>query len=216
MSAFESQWADWQPKEPTQRTDRTDKSPSVSFVSGSPRHISSPEGASVSFVSGSPKRILPPEREGGCSKGPKALTDKTDRRCPAGGHAVLVQVPAGGVPADWVQGVANLLAMPSHPDWPEPEWKTLQRDALVFLREWACQAHSLGWDSLDLFGIHTAAPHARLDGIGLVPLLGGRPVVAITEGSAAISAISGGTLAYHRKKTWPPGCCPVWELEGRS
>ncbi len=35
--------------------------------------------------------------------------------CPPGGHAVLLQVPEG-VPPDWIQGVAGLLAMPAHPD----------------------------------------------------------------------------------------------------
>ncbi len=105
--------------------------------------------------------------------------------CPPGGHAVLLQVPEG-VPAEWVQGVANLLATPLHPDWPEAGWRALQEDALEFLRGWAAQAHALGWDGLDLFGVHGEAPHARLDGMGLVPLLGGCPVVALTEDSAAI------------------------------
>jgi hypothetical protein len=131
--------------------------------------------------------------------------------CPPGGHAVLLQVP-NGVPHDWVQGVADLLAMPSRPDWPDAEWKTLQEDALNFLRDWAAQAHALGWDALSLFSVHDEAPHARLDGMGLVPLLGGRPVVALTEDSAAIKANSGGTLTFHRRRAWPPGRCLIWEL----
>jgi hypothetical protein len=131
--------------------------------------------------------------------------------CPPGGHAVLLQVP-GGVPHDWAQGVADLLAMPAHPDWPEPKWKTLREDAIGFLKDWAAQAYRLGWDGLDLFGVHTEAPLARLDGMGLVPLLGGRLVVALTEDSAAIKAESGGTLTFLRRREWPPGRCLVWEL----
>ena len=84
-------------------------------------------------------------------------------------RAVLLQAP-DGVPETWAQGVADLLAMPAHPDWPEPRWKTLQQDALVFLRDWAAQANAFGWDGLDLFGVHAEAPHVRLDGKGLVPL----------------------------------------------
>ncbi len=118
--------------------------------------------------------------------------------------------------ASWVQGVADLLAMPPHPDWSEPRWKTLQDDALAFLRAWAAQAHALGWGGLDLFGVHAEAPHARLDGMGLVPLLGGRPVVALTEDSAAIKANSGGTLTFLRRRAWPPGRCLIWDLEGPS
>ncbi len=113
----------------------------------------------------------------------------------------------------WVQGLADLLAMPSHPDWPEPGWKILQEDALVFLTNWAAQARRLDWDALDLFGVHADAPHARLDGMGLVPLLSGRPVVALTEDSAAISAASGGTLMFRRHRSSPPGRCLIWELE---
>ena len=46
MTAFQSRWLEWSPpadspkitlETPTQRTDKTDKSPSVSFVSASPR-----------------------------------------------------------------------------------------------------------------------------------------------------------------------------------
>ena len=129
----------------------------------------------------------------------------------ADGRAVLLQVP-DGVPAEWVQGVANLLAMTPHPDWPEAGWKILQEDALAFLRDWAAQAHALGWEALDLFGVHAEAPHARLDGMGLVPLLSGRPVVALTEDSAAIKANSGGTLTFRRHRAWPPGRCLIWEL----
>ncbi len=200
MTAFRSRWDEWAPKVPTPRTDKTDKRASVSFVSASPRHIPPLEG------------------EGASQKSPNAHTDKTDKRCPVvrppgqpGAHAVLLQGP-DGVPDAWVQGVADLLAMPPHPDWPEPRWRTLQEDTLAFLGEWACQAHRLGWDTPDLFGVHNEAPHARFDGMGLVPLLDGRPIVAITKDSAVITVASGGVQIYRRRATWPEGCCLIWEL----
>jgi hypothetical protein len=204
VSAFESQWAGWQPNMPSPLTDKTDKSPSVSFVSAPPRHIPPLDGERA-----------PP-------KSPKALTDKTDKRstpgtadCSPGRRAVLLQV-AGDVPADWVQGVADLLAMPPHPDWPEAAWKALQDDALGFLKDWAAQAHALGWGGIDLFGVHAEAPHARLDGMGLVPLLSGRPILALTEDSAAIRAVASGTLTFRRRRAWPPGRCLIWTLGGPS
>ncbi len=89
----------------------------------------------------------------------------------------------------------RLAAMPPHPDWPEAAWKTLRDDALAFLKGWTAQAYALGWGGLDLFGVHSEAPRTRLDAMGLTPLLAGRPVVAITEDSAAITAESGGALA---------------------
>ena len=131
--------------------------------------------------------------------------------CPPGGHAVLLQAP-DNVPADWVQGIADLLAMPAHPDWPETGWTVLREDALRFIQAWAAQAHALGWEALDLFAVHVDAPRARLDGMGLVPLLSGRPVAALTEDSAAITGESGAPLTYRRRKTWPPGRCLIWEL----
>ncbi len=131
--------------------------------------------------------------------------------CPPGGRAVLLQAP-DGVPESWVQGVSDLLAMHAHPDWPEPAWRVLREDALTFLPVWAAQAHALGWDSPDLFGVHAEAPHARLDGMGLVPLLGGRPVIALTEDSAAIGAVTGGTLTFRRHKAPPLDRCLIWEL----
>ncbi len=126
-------------------------------------------------------------------------------------RAVLLAVP-DGVPEEWVQGVADLLVMPPHQDWHENDWRTLQDDALRFIREWAGQARRLGWEALDLFGAHPTKPLARLDCAGLVLLLLRRPVVAITENSAAIRSVSGGTLTFHRHKAPPPGCCLTWEL----
>ncbi len=121
--------------------------------------------------------------------------------CPPGGHAVLLQVP-DGVPAEWVQGVADLLAMPPHPDWPEAGWAVLREDALQFFQARAAQAHALGWDGLDLFGVHAEAPYARLDGMGLVPLLSGRPVVALTEDCASIGGESGGSRLQPPPLNW--------------
>ncbi len=66
-------------------------------------------------------------------------------------RAVLLAVP-DGVPEEWVQGVADLMVMPPHPDWKDGDWQTLREDALRFLQEWAAQAHRLGWQALDLFG----------------------------------------------------------------
>ena len=126
-------------------------------------------------------------------------------------RAVLLQAP-DGVPDSWVQGTADLQVAPPHPAWTDKGWKTLQDDALRFLQQWAGQARRLGWDALDLFGVLPTAPVARMDGKGLVLLLGGRPVAALAEDSAAIRATSGGTLTYRRHPCPPAGRCLVWDL----
>jgi hypothetical protein len=123
---------------------------------------------------------------------------------------VLLEV-RDGVPEDWAQGVADLLAMSPHPDWPDTAWNTLQNDALAFLRERAAQAYALGWNALDLFGVHATASRARLDGMGLVPLLNGRPITAMSENGAVIAVASGGVQTYRRPSIWLTGRCLVWE-----
>jgi hypothetical protein len=68
------------------------------------------------------------------------------------------------------------------------------------------QAEALGWAPADLFGLHTPlekpAPNyrrlSRYDQAGLIWLLHGRPVIALTETAATILAPSGANLTYGR------------------
>ncbi len=75
MTAFKSRWDEWEPKVPTPRTDRTDKSPSVSFVSASPRPFSEKNGH-IDTEGG----VFPSMEVS--QKAPLPLTDKTDRSLP--------------------------------------------------------------------------------------------------------------------------------------
>ena len=76
-------------------------------------------------------------------------------------RVVLLAVPPG-VPEVWVQGVADLLTMVSPASCPAERWKVLREDSYQFLRDWAGQAHELGWTALNLFGVHPEKPRARL------------------------------------------------------
>ncbi len=62
--------------------------------------------------------------------------------------------------------------------------------------------------------MHPTKPTVRVDCMGLVPLLKGRPVVAITEDSAVIKTASGGSLAFWGGAAAAPPVarCLVWEL----
>ena len=72
---------------------------------------------------------------------------------------------------------------------PVERWQRAVEDGRRFLAQWAGPAAALGWTARDLFGVPKASakPHpsynrlSRYDRIGLVWLLGGRPVVALTE-----------------------------------
>jgi hypothetical protein len=91
------------------------------------------------------------------------------------------------------------------PDLVEIErWQLAVRDAQFFLSTWGQQAHALGWTNAELFGLHPISDRpparynrlSRYDCTGLIWLLQGRPVVALTAETAAIQTASGGILTY--------------------
>ena len=67
-------------------------------------------------------------------------------------------------------------------------------------------SRGVGWNARDLFGLHQppAKPHqaysrlSRYDHTGLVWLLHGRPVLALTDGTAAIGNATGAITIYRR------------------
>jgi hypothetical protein len=90
------------------------------------------------------------------------------------------------------------------------QWRQAVQDGCRFLAQWGGQARMLGWTARDLFGLHpvpekpspTYRRLSRYDETGLVWLLRGRPVVALTEGSAVIENC-GGALTIYRKFNKP-------------
>jgi len=83
-------------------------------------------------------------------------------------------------------------------------------DGFRFLDRWGTNAASLGWTALDVFGVHPSAPAARYDVMGLVPLISGHDVVAITITSATIRRTSGAELVWLRRAQ--VGAVPLWDL----
>jgi hypothetical protein len=95
------------------------------------------------------------------------------------------------------------------PDYVAAErWRQCLIDAQRFLATWGHKALALGWTDGDLFGLHTppAKPHStysrlsRYDALGLLWLLRGRRVIALTATTAAIENISGTVLTYRKVK----------------
>jgi hypothetical protein len=109
-------------------------------------------------------------------KGFRHALDALERRCPD-----MVSI------VDWQQGVI---------------------DARHFLRTWERQARDLGWTTADLFGLHETQQNRRLtyrrlgryDATGLIWLLRGRPVVALTAESAAIGTRGSGVVVFYRRE----------------
>jgi hypothetical protein len=108
--------------------------------------------------------------------------------------------------ADPVQRYAILIAKLASecPQLIEPKrWQQALADAQTFLATWGAQAAALGWTACELFGLHPIrdrpiASYQRYDHTGLVWLLQGHPVVALTAETAAIQTASGGILTYRK------------------
>ena len=116
------------------------------------------------------------------------------------------QSEQGGSPAEWHAILADLERR-SCPDWLTPDrWDAVLSDAENFLSRWGAPAEALGWTALDLFGVHPIAPAARFDLMGLILLLHGSEVVALTEESATIRRSSNATMTYRRSSTTGAVC----------
>ncbi len=125
---------------------------------------------------------------------------------------VLLHCPPG-VPEAWAQGVTDLFTMAAPTSYTLERWLVLREDSYRFLSGWAAQAHRLGWTEFDVFGVHHTHPWARLDCMGLVPLLQGREVAALSEDQATIKTAEDRTLAYRRKiGPRPARACLLWGL----
>jgi hypothetical protein len=96
----------------------------------------------------------------------------------------------------------------------EDRWRQAITDATAFATEWGPEAQALGWTEPELLGLHPVpeqpAPNydrlARLDDMGLIWLLRSRPLVALTETTAAIQ---GATAVLTYRKINMPALGPV-------
>jgi hypothetical protein len=90
-------------------------------------------------------------------------------------------------------------------------WQQCVEDGKRFLAKWGEQAEALGWDSRDLFGLHRPPerPHpsysrlSRYDATGLIWLLQGRRVTALTADTAAIENPATGSITTYRRFNKP-------------
>jgi hypothetical protein len=98
----------------------------------------------------------------------------------------------------------------SCPDHVDPErWRHAVQDADRFVAGWGKQARAVGWTDHELFGLHNvperpAATYRRLsryDQTGLIWLLHGRPVIALTDTTATIQGAA--AIVTYRKLNKP-------------
>jgi hypothetical protein len=94
------------------------------------------------------------------------------------------------------------------------DWQQAVDDGRKFLTRWGQRAETLGWTPRDLFGLHAAPERpaanyrrlSRYDETGLIWLLRGRPVVVLTETTAAMQ---GATAVVTYRKLNKPALGPL-------
>jgi hypothetical protein len=121
-------------------------------------------------------------------------------------------IMANGVPEEWARGFAMLCTMPRSSAYAPYRWQQLVDDGGHFLDRWGRKAAALGWRAVDVFGVCPDAPENRYDSMGLVPLLQGRHVIAITADTARIDCGAGAHLTFYRQ-TMAAGVVAVWDLK---
>jgi hypothetical protein len=118
----------------------------------------------------------------------------------------------GDIPRAWAEGFARLD--PDRPPRfvPAKRWRLFVDDVGRFLDGgWVGKATALGWGPYDLFGADRDRPFARVDCAGLVWLLNGDRLLALTESAALIETRTGARHTYRRKR-YEPGCALPWEI----
>ena len=84
---------------------------------------------------------------------------------------------------------------------PAGRWRQFIEDVRAFAgSQWAEQAAALGWTAADLYGCDDSAPVARLDKIGLIWLLKGDRLIALSEDAAVIETRTGARQTYRRRQ----------------
>jgi hypothetical protein len=118
----------------------------------------------------------------------------------------------GNIPRAWAEGFARL-----HPDRPPGDvplkrWQRFIDDVGRFLDSPFCaMAGALGWTAYDLFGCDRDRPFARIGQEGLLWLLNGERLIALSENTATIEMRTGARQIY-RCRPSEPGRVLAWEL----
>jgi hypothetical protein len=125
-------------------------------------------------------------------------------------RAAIIEHDAGA-PRDWPELVARLDPAVPPGDVPPRRWVQFIDDCGRFLDAgWAERAAALGWHLLDLFGCDRERPLARIDHAGLLWLLDGRKLIALTATTATIEARTGSRQTYYRASVAPGRVVLPW------
>jgi hypothetical protein len=119
----------------------------------------------------------------------------------------------GGAPRAWAEALAQLDPANPPVDVPLARWQRFIEDCESFHRlGWANLAEAFGWGPLDLFGCDRERPLARCDHMGLLWLIQGRKLVALTANTAKIDTLTGSLQTYRRVPIGSDRIVLAWEL----
>ena len=116
-----------------------------------------------------------------------------------------------GLPSEWAEGIARLQTMSPPANVPPRRWEQFIDAAARFADRWAAKAAALGWGPVDIWGCHRDKPYERIDCAGLLWLLNGNEIVAMTTGTATVRTRTGAIQTF-RRRVIPPDTVLAWDL----
>jgi hypothetical protein len=157
-----------------------------------------------SLVASNASRLAPDLKAAIRENKPQIITALVGLRC----KVTIIEIPATGLRYRRTFGRLQLKppALVS-----VERWRQCVQDGSKFLAVWGEQAEAMGWTAKDLFDLHKPPdkPHpnynrlSRYDCTGLIWLLQGRPVAALTETTASIRNPKTSTITVFRKNNRP-------------
>jgi hypothetical protein len=119
----------------------------------------------------------------------------------------------GGAPRAWAEALARLDPAKPPCDIPPDRWVRFIDDCGRFLDAWAHYTLALGWTPLDLFGCDRERPWERIDQQGLLWLINGNSLVALSAESAIVEILPDRRETYRRRALEPGRVVLTWDLQ---
>jgi hypothetical protein len=128
---------------------------------------------------------------------------------PEPAQAAVTTLPSHPLALDWFKNFRRLSpTTDSCPGFSARQWPRVHATALEFLAHHAEAAASMGWTTLELFGVHESVGVRRVDCCGALMVSNGKPIVEVTP--SLIRYASG--LKY-RKPLPTSLAVPVWDFK---
>lgn len=117
--------------------------------------------------------------------------------------------------ANWTIGIERLSGARCPAELNPATWRGLVMDARMLLQNWGGDLISMGWTTLEVFGVNRSPAARRLDVPGLIYFLKGRQVEAIDADTALIRENRRDTMTFQRRLV-APGGVPIWNWTGEA